>query len=549
MRNMKKQMKRGMAYLGILCLVVGIVSNLPMNVMKAYAATQAPSDAAYLTKEQLETGYNLETQGQQVGKLIFGKNDSGAVQEWYILGKDGGVNGGSDNTVLFACKSMTANYEMFDSSLVEKEWTYPAGIGYGDSEGTTTVYPNHYGASSLRGKLNNDIYNTCFLNAEQNMMNATTLVTTDTRNSVDYSFTDKVYALSATGVNQELCFAGSDNGKKVHYSYWTNTAFFLRTAYYSDSQYVLFADGWNQNIYYESATNLLGVQPAININLANVLFASSAKSDGTSGTLSLNNAMTLRLDGSQTVASKAYNSADQVMVYPKSGETIGLVIQGNDGTNDWYYSKSINQTEPVRILATDIVASGVVSDTPDLTQCKVWIEKTVDGLTYSVSSTALTEIPAVEVTEVDAPVTGSNLDVVAVCATTGVNSTQVKWSPEHTQVAEQTDYSANVTVVPTEGYGFAITCTATLNGESITPSFNADGSMVIAKVFPTTAGATVIPPTVNPPSVTPPPATNNNADAQDEWDEVPKTGDSMMIEYLLIIACIAGAGSVILRKL
>lgn len=543
MKKSKNYFKRGMVYLMALCLMVGIASNLPMNVLEVYAATQAPSSASYLTKIQLETGYNLETAGQQVGKLTFGKNDGGAVQEWYILGKDSGVNGGNDNTVLFADKSITTTYEAFDSSYIPKDWTYPADIGYGASEGMATVYPNHYGASQLRGKLNNEIYNACFSSAEQNMMNATTFVTTDIRNSLDYSLKDKVYALSAMGINEEFCHAGSDNGKKIHYSYWIDRAFFLRTGYSSDMQYVLYADGYSRVTYYESATNSLGVQPAININLANVLFASSAKADGTSGTLNLDNAMTLRLDGSSTVASKAYNSADQIIIYPKSGETIGVVIQGNDGANDWYYSKSINQAEPVRVLATDIVASGVIANTPDLTQCEVWIEKTVDGLAYSVESTALTEITSVEVTAVDAPVTGSNLDVSAVCATTGVNSTQVKWSPDHTQATAQTDYSANVTITPTEGYGFAITCTAMLNGENITPSYNADGSMALTKVFPTTGSMVVPPPPVNPPS-----NNNNNNISQDEWDEVPKTGDNRETECLLVIAFVAGIGSLLLKR-
>ena len=98
------------------------------------------------------------------GKIVFGKNSSGASQEWYILGKDEGVSG-DDNTIIFAA-SPIATDQKFSLSTSNKTYNYEAGTGYVDSADNIEVYPNHYGASDLRVALQDMAKNTnCFTTA------------------------------------------------------------------------------------------------------------------------------------------------------------------------------------------------------------------------------------------------------------------------------------------------------------------------------------------------------------------------------------------------
>lgn len=48
-----------------------------------------------------------------IGKLVFGKNQSGDTQEWYILGRDTGVAG--DNTIIFAASPIVTNQGFVDN--------------------------------------------------------------------------------------------------------------------------------------------------------------------------------------------------------------------------------------------------------------------------------------------------------------------------------------------------------------------------------------------------------------------------------------------------
>ncbi len=102
------------------------------------------------------------------------------------------------------------------------------------------------------------------------------------------------------------------------------------------------------------------VQPASNLDLSSVLFASAAtaaSSDTKSEKITDSAAMTLRLDGTgKDIGTVTYNTTtgDIKVVKGATSQTVALVVQGNDGTNDWYYSKQITGTETIN--ASDIVA-------------------------------------------------------------------------------------------------------------------------------------------------------------------------------------------------
>ena len=103
----RNQMKKGIAALlsatMALSLMVGIESTVAGNKMQVQAATVAPSVTAYATRTQLmDDTFAPGSNGSAVntGKLVFGKSSDGNAQEWFVLGKDDGVDG--DNTIIFA---------------------------------------------------------------------------------------------------------------------------------------------------------------------------------------------------------------------------------------------------------------------------------------------------------------------------------------------------------------------------------------------------------------------------------------------------------------
>ena len=132
--------------------------------------------------------------------------------------------------------------------------------------------------------------------------------------------------------------------------------------------------------------------------------------------------MTLRLDGTgKNIGSVTYNTTTGDIKVTKGSTTgnVALVVQGNDGTNDWYYSKQITGAETVN-------ASDIKSDI-DLSTCKIWLETTEDGVTYAVEATEVVEITRVDVT-IDTPKGNMPFDTTAVSSTVGIAGVSVKWT-------------------------------------------------------------------------------------------------------------------------
>ena len=93
----RRRLRKGLAMLLSLAMVVGLVPSMSGGANKVQAASGSgtePSVSAYATKTQLMDDTfapNADGTAVNIGKLVFGKNSSGASQEWYILGKDEGV--------------------------------------------------------------------------------------------------------------------------------------------------------------------------------------------------------------------------------------------------------------------------------------------------------------------------------------------------------------------------------------------------------------------------------------------------------------------------
>ena len=398
MKKLKHNFKKGMAFVLSLAMVAGLVPAMSGGANKVQAASGSgtePSVSAYATKTQLMDGTfapNAEGFAENYGKIVFGKKSDGTTaQEWYILGKDNGVSG--DNTIIFAA-SPIATGQKFNSSYDNKSFASSFGV-YANNP--SEVGPNHYGASDLRVALQRMATNTnYFTTAEQGLMNATTVKTEDTKNSnVTYTTTDKLYALQGDYDNDQYLWAGtSDSTVLAKRSYWGSYSwsydswFWLRSHYADDVSIALLVipglSVGNRYVDYDCA-----VQPASNLNLSSVLFASAATaaSSGTvSGTITEGTAMTLRLDGTgNNIGTVTYNTTTgDIKAVKGSAQTVALVVQGNDGTKDWYYSKQITGTETVNV--SDIKTKLSSSTDIDLSACKIWLEITEDNVSYAVNA-------------------------------------------------------------------------------------------------------------------------------------------------------------------
>ena len=502
MKRLKHNFKKGMAFVLSLAMMAGLVSAMSGGATKVQAASGSgtePSVSAYATKTQLMDGTfapNADGTAVNYGKIVFGKKSDGTTaQEWYILGKDEGVS--VDNTIIFAASPIATGQE-FNSRYNNKPFASSFGVY---ASNPSEVYANHYGASDLRVALQGMATNTnYFTTAEQGLMNATTVKTTDTKNSnVTYTTTDKLYALQGNFNDNNKLWAGtSDSTALDRSSYWSNGSWFcLRSpSAISDSDAFIAVPG--TGVGNHLVTIWVAVQPASNLNLSSVLFASAAtaaSSDTVSGTLTGGTAMTLRLNGTgKNIGTVTYNATtgDIKVVRGDASQPVSLVVQGNDGTNDWYYSKQIAGPETVN--ASDIKSALSLTSDIDLSACKIWLETTdsTENLTYAVNATETvnSDISSVAITGIDTPTANTTLDTSAACATTGVSSTtpQITWTPSDTTAGYNTSYTASITLTADTGYKFVDSTTATINGNTATSvNKNTDGTLTVTYAFPATA--------------------------------------------------------------
>ena len=458
-------------------------------------------NTTYVTKEQLMNSFKPYSDGTAVnyGKLVFGKKSDGTTaQEWYILGKDEGVSG--DNTIIVAA-SPIARGQKFNSDISNKNdenlWS---DCVY--SEATITeVYANHYGASELRDTLQGMATNTSyFTSAEQGLMNATTVTTKDTKNSsVTYTTTDKLYALQGDYDNDQYLWAGTDDSTVLAMSGYLRNGewFWLRSPYGRSGDTALCADrGYYVILGRVDIDSGSPVQPASNLDLSSVLFASAATaaSSGTeAGTIAEGTAMTLRLDGTdKNIGTVTYNTTTGDIKAVKGGatsQTVALVVQGKDETNDWYYSKKITGTDVVNVSA--IEAESYTPASIDLSTCKIWLEITEDNVAYAVNATEtnIKIIHSIAITDIDTPMPDTALDTEASCTTEGVKSTtpQITWTTSDTTAGYNMRYTASITLTADTGYEFADNVTATVSGNTATSVTQnaADGTLTVTKEFTT----------------------------------------------------------------
>ena len=154
-----KPNKLGRRILSIVLTVALMAGLIPGNMMTVSAeeSTSTPlSVTAFATPEQLMSSDNFALHSDYSGvaqKVYFGKNGD-SQQTWYIAGgEDSDGDGNKDSIVLLCDPSLP----MATGTMFEYDWennkTYSADWRCTYETAPNEVYPNHYGASDLRGVL------------------------------------------------------------------------------------------------------------------------------------------------------------------------------------------------------------------------------------------------------------------------------------------------------------------------------------------------------------------------------------------------------------
>ena len=106
-----------------------------------------------------------------------------------------------------------------------------------------------------------------------------------------------------------------------------------------------------------------------------------------------------------------------------------------------------------------------------------------------IKSNPTVTIASVAITGVDAPKSNTAFDTEAVCESTGVSNAKptVTWDSEDDKAGYGKIYTASITLTASEGYVFADSTTATVNGNPATSvTKNANGTLTVTYTFPAT---------------------------------------------------------------
>lgn len=349
-----------------------ILTMFPTFHTEVHAAeNKLPTKEQFAMKEKLKE-FNTASPSSSA-KVYFGENK----QQWWIVGSQN-----TDSMTLFSARPLAK------SVVFEQNWT--ANKTYSDDwnctytgEAPTDVFPNHYGASPLRNTLK-ALETSYFTNAEQDLMNDTTIYTDDTKNNYVYSTTNKLYL--GYGVWKSSYFtvgkndpANLNSGLHIDLSYWNesywkNRFFWLRTPY-SSIDFAANAVSYGNSIAPQNLSTQFSLMPAFELNLSDVLFGSTVSAVTSGGTLSTNDAFTLRYNADSL--GSALVSYDKSKVTLKNvPENTYLVIQNSSGA---WAKKITNETE---VSASDMSLENFAN-------CKVWLETTdtTNRMTYATLAT------------------------------------------------------------------------------------------------------------------------------------------------------------------
>lgn len=369
---MKKiNFKKSIAWILILVMMVGVghvVAALGQSIISNVKSddTTVVSSYCFAEKEALITEYGFE-EGMQSGKILFGLNEEGVSQQWYLAGSDEEIEG--ENVVLVAANPIKTNQVFEDEGKSnKKDASLWEDCLYPSDSNITEVHPNHYGTSNLRMVLKQMLNNTYFSETEQTLMNATEICTYDTRNRVNYKTSDKLYILS--NVNGTLR-AGSKDNITVPLSneewVWLRTPNELM----KNKGNILTANSENTQSSV-SVSFSRAILPVTNLDLSSVLFASSVTLGDTKK--QDDGVMTLRMDGSNVnMGNVLYDESREMVVVQRdttAQNSVHLIVQ----SDTWYYSKAVDEAT---VVTLDMIKKELpLTSDISLKDCEIWIETT-----------------------------------------------------------------------------------------------------------------------------------------------------------------------------
>ena len=502
----KQFIRKGTIIAGAIGVMLGMWGELPGAMLKAEAAESTLAPRAYATKAELMSQYTLKNQDDaqnQIGYIWFGEDGSGTDLKWYIVGKDSGIE--TDNIVLFSAYTLQTE-AVFENTQGQKTYSPDWNCTY--ESAPTEVYQNHYGASDIRRAVLNSMEgNTDYFSAaEQALMNHTMITTTDAKNESYYTVTDVLYLPGGTAGDEGTLSFGSKDDLTAYAGNVGNGQYFWLREPDCDRNNCALVSTASGSITAGSTVRGYGLHPAFNLNLSSVLFASGAKpaeEGATAGRITEGSGMGLRLDGSTRLEDVAVScNSKYITVEPVNGEKVTLVVQGSDGTLEWYYALAMYDT---KVVPMESIAAAVdVFDLERLPQsyreCKIWIEQTAeDGMVYAKEIDCIDAIEAVSIEEITEPEGGVALDMTAVSETVGIldkEALTVSYTENGTPASGTADfvktYTASVTLTPADGYKFLESTTATINGTEASAVLNDDGTLTVTYTFPETLKAKLL---------------------------------------------------------
>lgn len=524
----KKYVRRKISLILIIILTAGIVTPLfGSRELVVKAAGEEPSVRYFATKEQLMNSFDISEKDfnkQKQGFINFGKYKSvagGSAENfytcpWIIVGKDEGNE--KDNVILYAAAALDLGYfwETEDSADHQapdkKNYENYENITYESGTAPSEVYMNHYGTSDLRKKLIEIQKDSRYFTAsEQALMLPSVISNTDTLNNNAYTVEDKLYAPGAVADSSDSYLLFGSKGRMLKAYPLGDANFQFGYSWTRSPDTGSYGNPGNAYVLSEASRSKFeisdvrvcqvveGYQPAVDLDLTNVLFASSVPiAESVEGKeLIAMDAMNLRMDGKNSqfsgVKLSYTNEEIQYEGVPGNGKNY-LVVQGKtaDG-KDWYCRMAASNTK--RAISWDTVKGmipDILSGETGFEKCKVWLETTdaSDGLTYAVSGINESEpeenkeITSVKITGLEKPDPEKVFDITAVCDTEGVadHTPSVKWYEEDGKTDAGTNpeyekkYVASVELTAASGYTFAEAgkIAATVNGETAKISVSAD---------------------------------------------------------------------------
>ena len=308
-----------------------VAGSVAAGAYEAKAETSAPTSDSFT-----ESTDDLVTR-----TISFGTGQaSGQAASWIAVGKDTAIT---------------------DSNLVL--------LSAGDYGQTAFGESAEYASSTLKTKLD-EIYTQHFNDGEKALMSS---FDESTVLYVPAALSDGTAAL---GKNSDLVLSSDNIGTRTA-AFWTRST--VEDSADPVQAYVVTTEAKTEAQAISSEQKIV---PAFALNTSGMLFASKAVSAAEGATLGTDYILRMKADDTHAVPGTASYTDQQITLTSEEGveaADVYLYVSGSNGTSDWVYSTTF---EDAKVITADDLATAA-GGTPDLSVCKIWLEKKIDGVTYA----------------------------------------------------------------------------------------------------------------------------------------------------------------------